>query len=125
GQSKWRGEQAVVAALPKHIILRTAWVVSPYGHNFVKTMLRLSASKPELGVVDDQIGSPTYAPHLADAILTIAARLRDVGADQMSWGLYHATGAGEATWCALARETFRLSAERGGTSAHVSRHHIR
>lgn len=119
GRSKYAGEEHVAAACTRHIILRTAWVISPYGQNFVKTMLRLAATRAELGVVADQIGTPTYAPHLADAVLAIAARLASHRVETMSWGIYHAAGTGEATWCDLARETFRLSATLGGPSARV------
>ena len=119
GSSKLIGEQRVVDACPQHVILRTAWVYSPYGHNFVKTMLRLAESRAELGVVHDQHGSPTYAPHLADAILAIASHLARDGGGQGHLGVYHAAGTGEATWCELAREVFRRSAEFGGPNATV------
>lgn len=118
GRSKLAGEDAVRAAARRHVILRTAWVHSPFGANFVKTMLRFAGERPELRVVDDQIGSPTYAPHLADAILAIA---RSVVADpdRQIWGTYHAAGAGYVSWCGLAREVMRVSAAHGGPSANV------
>lgn len=117
GRSKLEGEQRVAAVCVKHIILRTAWVFSPYGQNFVKTMLRLAGSRPEISVVDDQIGNPTYAPHLAAAIVEVAkaaARREDV-----PWGIYHAAGSGEVTWCGLAREVFAVSESLGGPKAGV------
>jgi len=117
GRSKLEGERRVAAACPQHIILRTAWVFSPYGQNFVKTMLRLAASRPEIAVVDDQIGNPTYAPHLAAAILEVAQGI--ARRDSVSWGLYHAVGSGEVTWCGLAREVFALSERLGGPKADV------
>lgn len=117
GRSKLEGERQVVAAWHKHIILRTAWVYSPYGNNFIKTMLRLAGTRPEISVVDDQIGNPTFAPHLADAILAIASRIES-GAD-VQWGLYHAAGSGDVTWCGLARETFAASARHTGPTASV------
>jgi dTDP-4-dehydrorhamnose reductase len=119
GSSKLKGEQRVAEACPQHVILRTAWIHSPYGHNFVKTMLRLAESRTELGVVHDQQGNPTYAPHLAEVILAIAARLVREGGNNSLLGTYHAAGTGEATWCELAREVFRRSAECGGPSATV------
>ena len=119
GRSKLAGEQAVAAACRRHVILRTAWVYSPFGNNFVKTMLRLAATRPELGVVDDQIGCPTYAPHLAQAILDITAVVVGQGAVRQPWGVYHAAGSGETTWCGFAREIFKQSAERGGPAASV------
>jgi dTDP-4-dehydrorhamnose reductase len=119
GVSKLEGEKRVAAACRKHIILRTAWVYSAWGQNFVKTMLRLAGSRSSIGVVDDQIGSPTYAAHLADASLAIASRLPRATRSRDPWGIYHAAGAGEATWCAFAREIFRCSAELGGPVADV------
>ncbi|MFN3867834.1 MAG: dTDP-4-dehydrorhamnose reductase [Hyphomicrobiaceae bacterium] len=120
GATKLAGEQAVAAMCPRHVILRTAWVYSPYGQNFVKTMLRLAATRPELGVVADQQGNPTYAPHLAQAIVDIARQVGDATAADGRWGVYHAAGAGETTWCDLAREVFAQSAKRGGPVAKVN-----
>jgi dTDP-4-dehydrorhamnose reductase len=118
GRSKCEGEARVAHACAQHIILRTAWVHSPFGQNFVKTMLRLADQRKEIGVVDDQLGSPTYAPHLAAAILTIAERLvSDPGAGR--WGTYHAAGTGEASWYDVARATFAASRALGGPSAAV------
>ena len=119
GRSKLAGEVAVRAATARHIILRTAWVHSPFGANFVKTMLRLAADRPEVRVVDDQIGSPTYAPHLADAILAIS-RAAIVDQDGARYGTYHAAGSGAVTWCGMAREVMRVSASLGGPSATVT-----
>jgi dTDP-4-dehydrorhamnose reductase len=119
GRSKLAGEEAVRAATARHIILRTAWVHSPFGANFVKTMLRLAADRPEVRVVDDQIGSPTYAPHLAEAILAIA-RTALADADAARFGTYHAAGTGAVTWCGMAREVMRVSASLGGPSANVA-----
>jgi len=94
GRSKLEGEAAVAAANARHVILRTAWVYSAHGHNFLKTMLRLARERPELRVVADQLGNPTFAPHLADAILAIAAQ---IGSARL-WGVYHATATSETTW---------------------------
>ena len=119
GASKAAGELAVAAANPHHIILRTAWVHSPFGQNFVKTMLRLAAGRPRLGVVADQLGNPTYAPHLATAILDIAARLEGLSSGAGPWGVFHATGSGETTWHGLACEVFACSRALGGPTAEV------
>lgn len=118
GRTKLAGENAVAAANPRHVILRTAWVFSPYGQNFVKTMLRLAAARPQLSVVDDQHGSPTYAPHLADAILALLTRMEQQPQD-IDWGIFHAAGDGETTWCGLAREVFQVLREAGGPNATV------
>jgi dTDP-4-dehydrorhamnose reductase len=118
GRAKLAGERYVAAACTRHVILRTAWVYSPYGRNFVKTMLSLAASRSELRVVDDRMGCPTYAPHLAEAILQVAGAILSANSRTL-WGTYHATGTGEATWCELAREVFRRSAEQGGPAAKV------
>ncbi len=119
GHTKLAGEQAIAEVLDRFVILRTAWVFSPYGHNFVKTMLRLAGERDHLNVVDDQHGSPTYAPHLADAIVRIAGRMLDgVGSNEIT-GVYHAAGEGETTWCGLARAVFEESQKLGGPIATV------
>jgi dTDP-4-dehydrorhamnose reductase len=104
GKSKLAGEAAVRAANPKHIILRTSWVYSPYGRNFVKSTLLQARESKLLRIVGDQIGSPTYAPHLAEAILGIAARVTSAGGADVPWGVYHAAGTGTATWYDMAKE---------------------
>ena len=76
-RSKLAGEAAVAAGNSRHLILRTAWLHAPYGQNFLRTILRLARERPQLRVVSDQWGNPTFAPHLADAILAIAVRLGD------------------------------------------------
>ncbi|HEU4968602.1 dTDP-4-dehydrorhamnose reductase [Sphingomonas sp.] len=99
GASKEAGERGVRAGNPDHVILRTAWVVSPWGHNFVKTMLRLGAERASLRVVDDQRGCPTSATDIAEALLTIAT-------EEGPAGTWHFVNAGEASWCELARFVF-------------------
>lgn len=101
GWSKLAGEEVVMGANPQHLILRTAWVFAPYGANFLKTIVRLAKERPELRVVADQRGNPTYAPHLAAAILAVAEKLANGG--QPAWGIYHAAGAGETTWHGFAK----------------------
>lgn len=119
GRTKLAGERAVAAKLKRHIILRTSWVYSPFGQNFVKTMLRLAGERETLNVVDDQVGTPTYAPHLAEAIIEILKRIKTTPARQVPWGLYHVAGQGETTWCGLARTVFEISTAHGGPAAHV------
>ncbi len=119
GRSKLEGEAAVRQANPKHVILRTAWVFSPTGRNFVKTMLAQAAERKSVRVVDDQHGSPTYAPHLVAAILELARQLSGKKADEGPWGVYHAAGSGTTTWAGFAEEVFRRSATLGGPSATV------
>lgn len=103
GQSKLKGEEEAQKANPGVIILRTAWVYSTYGANFVKTMLRLMQSKPEIGVVADQFGTPTNAADLADAIMQII-----VGGKWVP-GIYHFTNDGLITWYDFATEIKKLS----------------
>jgi dTDP-4-dehydrorhamnose reductase len=113
GRSKLAGERAVLERDPHATILRTAWVHSPFGANFVKTMLRLGETRRELSVVGDQSGNPSYAIDLADAILGIAKQRFERRAENFGAGIYHMTGSGEATWADLAEEVF-AEAERLG-----------
>jgi dTDP-4-dehydrorhamnose reductase len=119
GRTKLEGERRVAKACERHLILRSAWLHSPWGVNFVKTMLRLAATRPNISVVDDQFGSPTYAPDLAKIVLAAAAR---VAADPAGahWGIYHAAGSGETNWYGFAREVFRRAAEQGLPIADVT-----
>jgi dTDP-4-dehydrorhamnose reductase len=103
GDSKLAGEQAVQAVGGRHVILRTSWVYAARGKNFLLTMLKLGMEKPQLRVVDDQRGAPTWARSIAEATATI---IRD--GDPPS-GLYHFTAAGQTTWCGFAREILRLA----------------
>src|SRR4029453_12754209 len=75
GHSKAAGERAVAAAYPHHVILRTSWVYSPFGHNFVRTMLDLACKQDTVRVVNDQVGNPTAASDIADGVLTAARNL--------------------------------------------------
>ena len=111
-RSKLEGEVAVAAANPRHLILRTAWLYAPYGQNFLRTMLRLAHERPQLRVIADQHGNPTYAPHLADAILAIAARLGDDNGEA-AWGTYHAAAGGETTWAGFAAAIVAAGARLG------------
>jgi dTDP-4-dehydrorhamnose reductase len=117
GASKLGGELAVRTSGARHVIVRTAWVVSAHGNNFVKTMLRVGADRDTLNVVDDQRGSPTSGGDLAQALMAITVRLiEDAGAPT---GTYHFSNAGETSWAGFAAEIFRQSAMRSGPSASV------
>src|SRR4051794_22210421 len=92
GRSKLEGERAVAEANPNHIVLRTSWVYAPFGGNFVRTMLRLAAERDRLRVVDDQLGCPTYAPDMAEAIIAIAQKWADSGWHSKYSGVTHIAG---------------------------------
>ena len=113
GRSKLAGEKAVAAASPDHVILRTAWVYSPHGKNFVRTMLALAANRNELRVVADQRGCPTYAPDIAAAVLTAARNLLNNPADLRLRGVFHLAGSGETTWAEFAEAIFAFGAAKG------------
>lgn len=119
GRSKLRGEQAVAAETEDHVILRTAWVYSPFGKNFVKTMLRLAKDREGVGVVADQVGSPTNALDIADGIFQVAKNLLERPQDRALRGIFHMTGTGFASWAEFASEIFACSAQHGGPSARV------
>jgi dTDP-4-dehydrorhamnose reductase len=108
GRSKLAGESAVMAANERHMILRTSWVYAPFGNNFVRTMLRLASERDRLRVVDDQIGCPTYAPDIANAILKIAQAICSSGWRSEFAGITHLAGPDEVTWFAFAQEIMRL-----------------
>jgi dTDP-4-dehydrorhamnose reductase len=109
GRSKLAGERAVAAAAPDaHAIVRTAWLFGPNGGNFVDTMLRLGAERDALSVVDDQVGSPTYTGHLAQALVAIAETRPN--------GVLHVAGGGRCSWYDLAVATF----ERAGLAVAVT-----
>lgn len=101
GRSKLKGEEGVRAAGGPHAILRTSWVFSAHGSNFLKTMLRLGAERDSLNVVADQIGGPTPASAIAEACLTIAGQLIDTPGKS---GTYHLSGAPDVSWADFARE---------------------
>jgi dTDP-4-dehydrorhamnose reductase len=106
GRTKLAGEWAALAGNPRTVVLRTSWVFASVGSNFLRTMLRLGAERPELRVVADQQGSPTAAPDLADAIAAVLARLRDEGWRDAQRGVFHATGDGYTTWHGFAEAIF-------------------
>jgi dTDP-4-dehydrorhamnose reductase len=118
GASKLAGEQAVLAEHSDCAVLRTAWVYSPFGGNFVKTMLRLASNRGEIAVVADQRGNPTSALDIADGILLVAANM--LGSDdKVLRGVFHMTGEGDASWAEFAEAIFAASDAAGGPSAGV------
>ena len=118
GASKLAGERAVLAASDNSAVLRVAWVYSPFGGNFVKTMLRLAADRDELGVVGDQVGNPTSALAIADAIFQVATNMVSDRSLELR-GVFHMTAPGEASWADFAEAIFAASTARGGPSASV------
>jgi len=103
GLTKLEGEQVVVDQLQKYYILRTSWLYSEYGNNFVKTMLKLGADRDELKIIADQTGTPTYAIDLAGAILDI------IGSVITAYGAYHYSNEGTASWYDFAKAIFDIS----------------
>lgn len=120
GASKLAGERAVLAEHANSAILRTAWVYSPFGTNFAKTMLRLAGDREEIGVVADQRGNPTSGLDIADGVLAVAANLLG-NKDHALRGIFHMTGVGDASWAEFAEWIFEVSARKGGPSARVKR----
>jgi len=103
GLTKLEGEHAVIANLSEFYILRTSWLYSEYGNNFVKTMMRLGTEKDELKIIADQIGTPTYAIDLADCILDIIAN------DKQAYGIYHYSNEGVTSWYDFAMAIFDIA----------------
>ena len=110
GETKLNGELAIQASGCKHIILRTAWVFSEYGNNFLKTMLRLGAERDELSIVSDQVGCPTYAQDIALAVVSIISQLNSL---KDTDGLYHFCGDSACSWFEFAKEIFN----------HINKHY--
>jgi len=103
GQTKLDGEKAVIALLKEHFILRTSWLYSEYANNFVKTMLKLGAERDELNIIADQVGTPTYAIDLANAIFDVIA------SGSSAYGIYHYSNEGVTSWFDFARAIFDIS----------------
>lgn len=95
GRTKLAGEEALLACCPNSVVLRTAWLYSEYGHNFVKTMLRLGAEREELRVIFDQVGTPTYAGDLADMMLSIVEQAEQ---GHFEAGVFHFSNEGVCSW---------------------------
>lgn len=117
GQTKLAGELLVRSILPDAIIVRTAWVFSEYGNNFVKTMLRLAKDRPELGVVGDQVGCPTYAGDIAAAILKMVAA-------DAAGGIYHYCGDSSVSWAEFAQAIFAEGEKSGMLARQPKVNHI-
>lgn len=115
GASKAAGEEAVRARAPRHVILRTSWVYGAFGNNFLKTMLRLAQERDELRVVADQRGCPTSTRDIAGAILRIAPHL-----SPDTYGLYHFSGRGAASWCEFAKRIIEAQAPFTGRRPAVA-----
>ena len=115
GRSRLAGETRGAGANPKHIIRRTGWIFSPFGRCFVSNILQRAQLKLPLKVVNDQHGNPTYAPHLVDAILAVALQVT-ARPQEAPWGIYHAAGAGAASWYDVAREALAASEPLAGFS---------
>ena len=109
GESKAAGENSVRYSLTKHIILRTAWLYGVHGQNFVKTMLDSMRKRQVVKVVSDQFGCPTYAADLADAILSICAKI--IAGDSTTWGTYHYCGDGKTSWYHFAEAIQEISSK--------------
>lgn len=103
GLTKLHGEQAIAASLKEHYIIRTSWLYSEHGNNFVKTMLKLGAEREELKIIADQIGTPTYAIDLAELIFKI------IDTDNKAYGTYHFSNEGVTSWYDFAKAIFEIS----------------
>jgi len=113
GASKLMGEGLLLAANPRSVVLRTSWVCSPHGNNFVKTMLRLGRERPEVSVVADQQGAPTFADDLARAAITLLPRLAASEARDPAFGIFHYSGDPDTNWHDFAFMIFAAAAGRG------------
>lgn len=119
GRSKEAGEAIIRSNNPKHVILRTAWVFSPYGKNFVKTMLTLGKSRDELNVVEDQVGNPSYAPDIAKHTLEVADNILSRPENETLYGTFHLSNSGDVSWCGFATEIFRQASRKLGIDCVV------
>lgn len=118
GQTKLEAEREILKFSKNHVILRTSWVYSPYGANFVKTMLSLSKTRDSINVVNDQYGNPTSAIDLADGILCVANNILERRID-VQRGIFHLSGSGEASWSDFAKNIMQTSRKLGGPSADI------
>lgn len=119
GETKLEGENYIRASRCRHLIFRTSWVYDAEGKNFFKTMLKLGETHPSLRIVGDQIGAPTYAPHLAKA--SYEALMHCLKVENPPWGTYHLCSPGETSWYFFAKEIFhRMHACTGASSGYAS-----
>ena len=121
GRSKLAGEVAVAKSTDNHVILRTSWIYSPFGRNFVRSMLALGLRRDVVSVVADQIGNPTYALDIADGLLRVAHALVHSPRDDRLRGVFHMPGGGEASWADLAQATFQAAESIGRAPVAVTR----
>lgn len=119
GLSKLAGENLVRQENPRHIILRTSWLYSPWGQNFLLTMLKLGCEKDYVRVVNDQFGAPTYVPDLATAIVAVICQVLARAKTEDCWGTFHLTAAGVTSWADFAKAIFETSGAYDGPSAQV------
>jgi dTDP-4-dehydrorhamnose reductase len=119
GRSKLVGEVAVIENTKNYAILRTAWVYSPYGANFLKTMLKLAKTRHQISVVADQHGNPTSALSVADGVISVVKNLLAQPNEARLRGTFHMTASGETTWAGFAKAIFAASAALGGPVAEV------
>lgn len=119
GLSKLEGEWAVKEANSDHVILRTAWVYSRYGNNFVKTMLKLAETRNEISVVCDQWGTPTSADFIAENIINIAQQILSKAPPKNWRGIFHLVPDGKTNWADFARKIFILQKEKHGKLVHI------
>jgi dTDP-4-dehydrorhamnose reductase len=120
GETKLAGEQALVQAGIPYLVLRTSWVYGARGKNFLRTILKLAAEKPELRIVDDQLGAPTWSRDIAQATTAVAKRWFQNDTEEHS-GIYHLTAAGETSWYGFAREATRMCVDLFPGGANFAR----
>jgi dTDP-4-dehydrorhamnose reductase len=119
GRTKLAGEGAVTLANPRHAIVRTSWIYSPFGQNFVKTMLRLGETRDQINVVADQWGAPSSALDLADALVSMSSALTSEPHNVDLTGVFHMTGAGSTNWAAFAQAIFDEAVRHGRRPVRV------
>jgi dTDP-4-dehydrorhamnose reductase len=119
GSTKLAGEKAVAGQTPNHAILRTSWIYSPFGKNFLRTILLIAMSRDTLNIVDDQHGAPTSAFDVADGIVAVVKNLLSQPNENALRGVFHMAAAGETTWAGFGEAVFAASKKIGGPYATV------